>query len=289
MGLLWAFPNNCILTGKNSVRTSLTVCTCVLLSVLRTQVAFAAPVENTTEPVVVVDPGHGTPDPGAVRANVYEKDINLKVSTELAELLAKRGFQVCMTRMGDHDFADPQDEKRGRRHRTDLVNRLAAIQHADGDAVISVHCNWSRNPSAEGAIVLFQPGNDEGARLAEQIYRSLHQANIKASAFPSASSIYLLKRTKEPCVLVELGFMSNNKEAGLLTDPLYQKRMASAIERGVSSYLEPHPSNSEPTPIPKYRAFTEWVMERVRSALGHSQPAKHGGVHVCPGPDDRTD
>lgn len=216
----------------------LALCACGGLSfgLYTTQVVLAAPIESQQEQIVVLDAGHGGPDPGAVRGQLYEKDVNLQITLEVAQLLRKDGIQVCLTRTDDNDLADSYDEKRRRRHRADLQGRIRLIRSQGPDAVISIHCNWSKNSSAHGAIVLFRHKGHESEYLAEKIVEALHGARIEANSRRSRS-LFILRHTKAPCVLVEVGFLSNDTEAKTLASQEYQSKLAHAVESGIRVYL----------------------------------------------------
>ncbi|WP_054971537.1 N-acetylmuramoyl-L-alanine amidase family protein [Alicyclobacillus ferrooxydans] len=219
-----------------------------------TQVVLAAPIESRQKQIVVVDAGHGGPDPGAIRGQLLEKDVNLNIALNVAHMLRKDGIQVCLTRSDDNDLANSYDEKRRRRHRADLQERMRLIRSESPDAVVSIHCNWSRNSSAHGAIVLFRHKGMEGEHLAEDMVESLHREGIKADSSRSSRSLYVLKHTKVPCVLIEVGFLSNSTEAKALGDHGYQSKLASAIESGVKEYLNAKDSKS---PIGKFNMVVE--------------------------------
>lgn len=209
---------------------------CAALFLYNPQVILASPLNFFNIPHVVVDPGHGKPDSGTSRGSLHEKDINLKISLEVARLLRKKGIQVTLTRQDDQDLATPDDEKNRRRHRADLKRRLTVIRQAKPDAAILIHCNWSSRSSTNGAIVILHPSNQESNQLAKQVIDSLHRSQIKVRSSAN-HSLYLLKRIKAPCILVEVGFLSNQSEAKRLATPEYQKKLAMAIESGVKTYL----------------------------------------------------
>lgn len=218
------------------LKIALCIGSCAALFLYNPQVILASPLHFFNIPHVVLDPGHGNPDRGTSRGSLHEKDLNLKISLEVARLLRKQGIQVTLTRQDDRDLATPDDEKRRRRHRTDLENRLAVIREAKPDAVVIIHCNWASRTSANGAVVILHPSNQESNRLAKQVIDSFHRSQIKVRSSAN-QKLYLLKRVKKPCILVEVGFLSNKSEAQKLATPEYQKQLARAIESGVKTYL----------------------------------------------------
>lgn len=223
---------------------ALCVCGGIIFELPTDHVVLAA--SRDGEQTVVLDAGHGGPDPGAVRGRFYEKDINLQIARAVAQLLAKEGIKVSLTREDDNDLAGLDDEKRRRRHQADLQARIRLIRSAGPDAVVSIHCNWSANPSAQGVIVLFRRKGHEGERLAKGIIESLHKSGIKADSSLSSRSLYLLRHTQAPYVLIEVGFLSNQTEAKQLISHEYQSKLAHAIECGVLIFLNEDNRSSLP-------------------------------------------
>ena len=215
---------------------------------------------------IVIDPGHGGKDPGAVGpTGLYEKDVNLTVSRLLRDNLQAKGYEVVMTR--DTDVF------------VDLLERSAIANKNKADLFISVHANASPRRSARGIETYYlSPTTDpETMRLAafenamttqsqsdlEFILRDLLlSSKIEESSIFAASvqksivsglrgsyreiidhgvkpgPFFVLVNTSMPAVLVEMSFVSNYKEEERLRDPAYLRSIADSITRGVEEYIQ---------------------------------------------------
>lgn len=216
---------------------------------------------------IIIDPGHGGKDPGAVgRDGAMEKDINLRMSLDLAELLRNQyGYEVLLTRMDD-TFIPLED-------RSKLANKH------NGDLFISLHCNASPSTKRKGFEVYFlserasDPHADAVARLenavlalegkeaptpsrVKQVLRSLEiTANINEGSVAGAlidrqmsdrlsepslgvkqAAFYVLRGAEMPAVLVEMAFISNRAEERLLQSASFRKRLVEGIGAGVAAY-----------------------------------------------------
>ncbi|MBL1174717.1 MAG: N-acetylmuramoyl-L-alanine amidase [Pantanalinema sp. GBBB05] len=174
--------------------------------------------------VVVVDPGHGGPDPGAVGiGGLQEKEIVLDIGIKVANLLQQQGIQAVLTRQDDRDL--------------DLEPRVQMAEQVNATAFVSIHANsisLSR-PDISGLETYYY---QSGAELAQAI----HQNVLAATGIPDrrvrTARFYVLRRTSMPSVLVEVGFVTGRDDALRLSDPAYRSQMAEAIVRGILQYLQ---------------------------------------------------
>lgn len=174
--------------------------------------------------VVVVDPGHGGPDPGAVGVGgLQEKEIVLDIGIKVANLLQQQGIQAVLTRQDDRDL--------------DLEPRVQMAEQVNATAFVSIHANaisLSR-PDISGLETYYY---QSGAELAQAI----HQNVLAATGIPDrrvrTARFYVLRRTSMPSVLVEVGFVTGRDDALRLSDPAYRSQMAEAIVRGILQYLQ---------------------------------------------------
>ena len=172
--------------------------------------------------VVMVDPGHGGKDPGAIGiGGVQEKDIILPISKRIAQLLEEKGIQAVMTRDSDY-FVDLQP-------RVDLAER------ANADLFVSIHANsLPTRPDISGLETYYF---DSGQRLAQVIHNSLLQnVNIRDRRVRKAR-FYVLRKSSMPSVLVEVGFVTGREDAPKLSTSAYQNQLAEAIVRGILQYV----------------------------------------------------
>lgn len=201
-----------------------------------TQKAMADPAEQKTR--VIIDPGHGGEDGGAVVGNILEKNINLEISRDTADLLRIMGFDVSMTRSNDNALTDEGEDVKKRKY-NDMRLRLSMYNSSPDNVIISIHQNKFSNASSKGTQVFYSPNNDLSARLAESIRQSTVsqlQPENSRECKAAGKEIYLLKNTDNPAVIVECGFLSNKQERQKLLDTEYQKQMAFAVATGFLDY-----------------------------------------------------
>lgn len=167
---------------------------------------------------------------------MLEKDINLAIAKRLAVLLEQSDVKVVLTREGDNGLYDAGAE---RKKVQDMKRRIAVMEDANPDLVVSVHQNSYNGASVKGAQVFFYTGSVEGKELAdiiqERMVQGLDPDNHRTAK--ANDSYYLLKKTSKPIVIVECGFLSNPQEAELLADTEYQERVAWQIHMGILQYL----------------------------------------------------
>lgn len=193
--------------------------------------------------VIVLDPGHGGPDGGAVgKGPVVEKDVNLAIAHYLKHYLQQAGALVLMTREKDQDLADEGKKGLSSRKTQDLHRRVEFVKQTDPDLLVSIHLNAIPSPRWNGAQTFFDSHVEESERLAKFIQDSLrfHLENTTRSA-KDISNVYLLKTVDVPAALVEVGFLSNPTEKELLKTEPYQKSAAAAIYQGILRYYGGEP------------------------------------------------
>ncbi|WP_068677048.1 N-acetylmuramoyl-L-alanine amidase CwlD [Oceanobacillus sp. Castelsardo] len=196
---------------------------------------FSLPLSGKT---IVLDPGHGGPDGGAVgKDGTTEEAITLSVSKKLSTYLQEAGATVYLTREEDKDLASEETKGLSRRKSEDIRNRLNFIQAHKADFFLSIHLNALSSTKWRGAQTFYYPSNDENKHLAKmiqaEIIRNLENTNREALA---KTEMYLLKHAEVPGALVEIGFLSNVDERELLKQEDYQDKMAASIYEGILRY-----------------------------------------------------
>ena len=185
---------------------------------------------------VVIDPGHGGEDGGAVSpGGVAEGQINLAVALRVDDLLRFAGQRTRLTRSEDVTICDQGLDTMRQRKVSDLKNRVKTVEETENAVLLSIHQNsLPSSPVTHGAQVFWN--RREGAeKLAASIQDALNAAvNAGNDKHPRQipDSIYLMKNITAPGVLVECGFLSNGPETERLQDPAYQLRLAAAITAG---------------------------------------------------------
>ncbi len=191
--------------------------------------------------MIVLDPGHGGPDPGALsREGALEKEVVLNISRKLAEYLRSVGFRIVLTRTEDTDLSGlPDDAPLRERKRADLKNRVEIINESGADAAISIHANAVASSRWSGAQVFYRADRaPENKLLANHIQRELvHITGETKRDINRSVNQYLLQHVQLPAVTVEVGFLSNPREARLLKDPAYQGKVAWAVTVGILRYF----------------------------------------------------
>lgn len=189
--------------------------------------------------VIVLDPGHGGVDGGAVGDDqTLEKDISLIVTKKLRDYLQQSGALVYITRETDRDLAEEETDGIARRKVEDIKNRVAFIEEKDPDFFVSIHLNAIPSTEWSGAQSFYYPVLEQSKTLAKsiqsEIKRNLENTNREALAL---KGMYLLKHAERPGALVEIGFLSNTHERELLKTESYQTKMAASIYEGILNFV----------------------------------------------------
>lgn len=216
-------------------------------AVLQARMPAAAP--------FILDPGHGGRDLGAVVHGLREKDIALAIALKVEQKLAADGMAARLTR--DSDFFVPLNER--------------VVDYEQGEAFISLHLNEVRGKKASGITVYaFGRGRMRSRRrrhlrhhrkvpplpappkaearasavLAQSIVRSLRARGFKVDP-PAHAGFYVLKNPAVPSVLIEMGYLSNPREAKRLAQPAYQDKLAGAIAASLQAYAVAEASDDD--------------------------------------------
>lgn len=201
--------------------------------------AFSAAV--TPSVVLVIDPGHGGEDGGAVSADqsVTESQINLEIALRVRDLMAFLGQPTVMTRTEDRAIYSSQAQTLREKKASDLKNRVAMVNELDGAALLSIHQNsLPSSPVTHGAQVFWNGGEGAetwGTMVQDTLNQAVNAGNEKQGRRIS-ESIYLMKHVQSPAILVECGFLSNGEETVLLQQPDYQLTLATAIAAGCMAW-----------------------------------------------------
>ncbi len=212
------------------------------LAMLFGAVWFAGAMAPETEAVtllcetscLVIDPGHGGLDGGAIAYNgVKESDLNLDIGMKLRDLAAFYGVETRMTRQDDTARTTAEDYS----EHEDLEYRAKLAGETDNAVLISIHQNTFPTSQPSGAQVLYGP-DSESRKLGELTHRNLIQAlqpENRRVAAPAPKELYLTAHAGCPVILVECGFLSNLSDLQLLCDAQYQRSLAVVL---LASYLQ---------------------------------------------------
>ncbi len=176
---------------------------------------------------VVIDPGHGGSDPGAVGINgLRETDIVLEVSKNVSELLKKKGVKTILTRKYEKTV--------------ELQPRVSTANNSQANAFVSIHANATRGQRRDvNGLETYYYSGSQGYSLAKNIHE---QILITSSQSPDRgvrrSRFYVIRKTSMPAALVEIGFVTGMYDAALLRQKAYREKMAFAIAKGILNFLK---------------------------------------------------
>lgn len=203
---------------------------------------------------IILDPGHGGDDEGAIVRGVREKDLALIFAKKLkARLGRNRDLPVVLTREDDRYVT--------------LDDRLVDSVDQSGSIFVSLHLNQVKGKKAAGAIVYSygpeklkkwrkrrlpsvppMPAPPRGTagdseRLARTFSRTLRADGFIAES--AKSDYYVLKNPASPSVLIELGYLNNPSEAAKLADSEYQDKMVDSLAKAIEQYSTDHTLRAE--------------------------------------------
>jgi N-acetylmuramoyl-L-alanine amidase len=163
--------------------------------------------------VIVLDAGHGGNDFGAQRENILEKDIVLNIANEIKNFNTNNNdYEIVMTRNGDEYVT--------------LSGRTEKINELHPTAVISLHMNNSAKVESErSGHEIYTQASEESKNLAKVISGTLGDCSIREM------NLHILRESKSPAVLVELGFMNNTKDRNYLSSKEGQKEIAQKFDK----------------------------------------------------------
>lgn len=175
--------------------------------------------------VVIIDPGHGGADTGALRGSTLEKNLTLEIALKVRKILLEEGMKkVIMTRSGDTTLS--------------LAERVEIANSNKADIYVSIHINASVKSEIKGVETHYY--TERGYEVAKVIHKELME-NINADDRGLfKSKFYVINHTEAPAVLLELGFISNEQERTSLTSEKRQTDSARAIAEGIINYLTEH-------------------------------------------------
>ena len=183
---------------------------------------------------ITLDAGHGGSDPGAIGASgTREKDVTLKITKKVQELLKKKGAKVSMTRTGDKDVYGPNASDV-----QELQARVDVAEDNDADAFISIHINSSTNKNVGGFSSYYYPKTSNDARLAQAVQDRLVKNFGLDDLGIRKANFYVNKRCTMPSTLLELAFISNPKEEKLMKSNWYINKLAKSIADGIEDYFD---------------------------------------------------
>lgn len=216
------------------------VCVLVVL-MMATGVLGVVGAKKTMSPkpqfAIVVDAGHGGVDGGAVgsQTGITENELNLQFAQTLKQICQEYGWKVVLTRS---DLSGLYSPLASNKKRSEMEKRKEIIEKSKADLVVSIHMNSFADKSVCGANVFYAKESVQGQMLANAVqgifFETMQVRNSKAKV----GDYYILNCADKPSILIECGFLSNDKEELLLQDKDYQQQMCYAIFCGILKYFE---------------------------------------------------
>lgn len=185
-----------------------------------------------SKPLVIIDPGHGGKDVGALTPSkpVYqEKNLNLANARLVEGFLKQQNFRTAMTRSDDTFLT--------------LEERVELAKKRKADLFVSIHFNSAPNRKAEGIEVFYFESNKDKKRSAEskKLAQAVLNRLIASTGAPSRgikhANFAVIRDSTTPAILIEGGFMTNEREMDKLKDPAYMKKLAWATAQGIDDYV----------------------------------------------------
>jgi N-acetylmuramoyl-L-alanine amidase len=211
--------------------------------------AACLPGSFRANPVIVIDPGHGGENVGtkSVLGSIYEKDFTLDWAVRLERLLATNGWRVFLTRSNDANPAISNRVAFAEEHKAALFLSLHFNSAApdDAEAGLETYCltpcgmtsTVTRGYSDDPALTFPNNAFDaQNFQLACLVHRALLQVNgnrdrgVRRARFPG-----VLRGQHRPAILIEGGYLSNPREARLISDPAYREKLAEAVAKALES------------------------------------------------------
>ncbi len=187
------------------------------------QTSNHGPAIPLSEATIVIDPGHGGTDPGAVTPTFYEKQVALETSSRLASLLQSTGAEVIMTRTEDTDVS--------------LADRAALSNEYQAHAFISIHYDSTQHPNQKSGTSTYYYDENDSA-LAETINEALAVHGTLTNNGVHFGDFQVLRDNQQPSILLELGYLNNEHDLSIVYTDDYQTAIAEAIYQGLVNYFE---------------------------------------------------
>lgn len=172
--------------------------------------------------LIMIDPGHGGVDGGAIRDGINEKDINLDVSKMVAQILRKKGYNVDLTRWDDSTLS--------------LENRVEYSDSNKASLFVSIHVNSSVSSDPNGIETHWW--TQDGYELAQVVHTEFSKKVKALDRGLVKSKFYVINHTKARAILVEIGFISNDNERKELITQSRKQKTAEGIAEGIMKFIK---------------------------------------------------
>jgi N-acetylmuramoyl-L-alanine amidase len=196
---------------------------------------------RATNMLIIIDPGHGGKDSGAIgsehtSSEIYEKDINLDVATRLSAILSEAGVQTYSIRTNDIYMG--------------LYERPSMANSLNGDLYVSIHVNSSDSSRPNGIETLYYTKSNEADYLIKSKHMAeIAQANLSESlglanrGYMQKADYAVLNKTMMPAIIIEGGFLSNSHDKAIIRTDAYRENYAVAVARSIITVLNESVAN----------------------------------------------
>ena len=171
---------------------------------------------------LVIDAGHGGTDKGSTFESIYEKDINLSIAKKIQSFSKGKNVEVILVREDDKEVS--------------LKDRITMINNLNPDLLLSIHINNSLDSKANGTEIYYSKANEfykRALNYADKIIsNSVDEIQMKGL---KEANFTILKNTKCPALMVEVGFLSNMENRGFLTSDEGQQQVAMSILNAITN------------------------------------------------------
>ena len=181
---------------------------------------------------LILDAGHGGEDGGAVSiTGVPESQINLAIVLKLRDVLGLYGVDPILLRETDVSLHDSGAGTLREKKRSDLKNRVAAVEAVEGGTLLSIHQNTYPGSRYHGAHVFYAPteGSQELAEHFQNSIKAALQPENERAVKRIPDTVYIMNHVTCPAILIECGFLTNPEEEAMLRDEDYQRRLSAVI------------------------------------------------------------
>ena len=168
-----------------------------------------------------------------------EADINLKIALNLQNLLEQAGSTVILTRSDENAIYNIDKKTLRQKKISDIKNRVKIGNESEADIFVSIHLNKIQQTQYWGWQTFYKKGDEKSKKLATKIQNGLNETIQKENKRETLKidNIYIIEHLEIPAVIVECGFLSNNKEKELLQQEEYQNKLAWGIYVGIMDYF----------------------------------------------------
>lgn len=203
-----------------------------------TVMTIAENINETASQTIVIDPGHGGIDGGAISCTgIPESRFNLEISMRLRDLFRLLGYKTRMIRESDISIYKEGNTIASRKM-SDLKERVRIVNETENALLLSIHQNTFPESRFSGPQI-FYTNREESKILAQKLQNSLtdHLKPENRRQAKKCSNVYLMENIQCTGVLIECGFLSNPEEEAKLKTDVYQKKLSAVIACTVIEYL----------------------------------------------------